>query len=1184
MPKQIQLASNGLCLVHEAKRPAVLYRFGPAGNVAKVEPRLPNIDGFVPLFNGKDLTGWQAHPGQPTKWGVADGILTAKPGNGGFLYSTRSDFGNFHLRAEVRRKPGGSGGVAFRYTLDFQGYEVGIAEQPPGLVDVRTVDPVEKGNGRNIRPVSSRILQPAGEWYTLEIIAFGNQISVVINGKLAAKSIDANNAFSSGRIGLRDNNQTMEFRKIDIKELSSPPPPPVVASGPFVPLFNGKDLTGWTAIRDAGTWRVTDGILTGTAKPGAGICTTRNDFSDFHLRMETRINNGGTAFVHFRSSLDPALPPGNVTNYMAHICGNNTVPFQTGSLSVHNGKGVRNLFQKERLAPPGEWFTHEIIAKGNLITVKVNGQVTKAYGGDDQINSGRISLFNTAKDSIVEFRKIEIQETVKPAGTQFVNRGSGKGLGVLAESKNDGAPIVQWQAIQTAANQYWKLVPVDKEWFNIVNVGSGTCMSALGNPAKNARIGIWQRKDGDPTQEWKLVPSDANDAAWVKIVSRVDGRVLSAIGADDKDGAPVVLIPDVNAAHQLWKVNGLDFLKVVAAKKKDEPAPLAMHVPVPNAEKIAAAEMLMREQFSKEFSKKTLADYLALADRLHKLAKETADPAERYVLLREVRDLAVKAGKTELALKAAEDLIERYDVEEWPTRLETLLVLSKTKLDTEASKQFVDIALTQAAHARAKDQFDIAGKCLNVAETVVRRIGNAVLLGQVLKQEKLNSEFAKEHAEMKAAQEKLQGDAKDPEANLVVGSYWAFRKGDWQTGLPLLALSNNSEIQEAAKKDLAAPDDDKTRVELGEAWWNLAEKKPAQQKSAMQWRAAYWYRQAVPTLTGLPLSKASGRVKQVEEQPAPFKDITGVSEVERFKGHAGAIHRLALAADGKRVFSSGQDGTIREWNLTTGKAKMLLGAQFTKAPVVDFAISPDERSIAYLNHLGKLSVYDSGAAKQPKTKRERDAVPGIYWHATNSAISYTHFQEWSTMAPNSTSSGATFPFSKDELRGNAAALVVAPELDFAAILIQGGGINICRFSNSGGGRQFAGSVSVNASAAAFSKDAKYLVVGGKSGTLYRYDVQGLKAAEAKSLTTYKGHKGPIRGIVLTSDGKRIVSAADDRTARIWDTATGQEVQRLPHLAAVTSLVITRDDRYFVTACADGIVRMWKMPTEKASQP
>ena len=69
--------------------------------------------GWVQLFNGKDLSGWKTRPEQPGTWEVKDGILIGRERQS-YLFSDRGDYGNFHLRAEVKINLGGDSGILFR--------------------------------------------------------------------------------------------------------------------------------------------------------------------------------------------------------------------------------------------------------------------------------------------------------------------------------------------------------------------------------------------------------------------------------------------------------------------------------------------------------------------------------------------------------------------------------------------------------------------------------------------------------------------------------------------------------------------------------------------------------------------------------------------------------------------------------------------------------------------------------------------------------------------------------------------------------------------------------------------------------------------------------------------------------------------------------------------------------------
>jgi TIR domain/Domain of Unknown Function (DUF1080) len=100
------------------RKNAVSTQENPGLEPATVEPKPtlaathPRTVGFLPLFNGKDLTGWYARsPGDLVSWGFEDGVLvcrSAKP-RWGQLDSVRSDYTDFHLRMQTMLSDGEGG-------------------------------------------------------------------------------------------------------------------------------------------------------------------------------------------------------------------------------------------------------------------------------------------------------------------------------------------------------------------------------------------------------------------------------------------------------------------------------------------------------------------------------------------------------------------------------------------------------------------------------------------------------------------------------------------------------------------------------------------------------------------------------------------------------------------------------------------------------------------------------------------------------------------------------------------------------------------------------------------------------------------------------------------------------------------------------------------------------------------
>ena len=107
--------------------------------------------------------------------------------------------------------------------------------------------------------------------------------------------------------------------------------PPVFAKNDFVPLFNGKDLTGWRLQKQsADIWRVENGILIADGVNGkmGRLNTEIPQPKDFHLRVEVRVADKGTSSLRFRCPVDANI--GYSTQFV----------FQGGKLNV-GGLGMQ---------------------------------------------------------------------------------------------------------------------------------------------------------------------------------------------------------------------------------------------------------------------------------------------------------------------------------------------------------------------------------------------------------------------------------------------------------------------------------------------------------------------------------------------------------------------------------------------------------------------------------------------------------------------------------------------------------------------------------------------------------------------------------------------------------------------------------------------------------------------------
>lgn len=210
----------------------------------------------------------------------------------------------------------------------------------------------------------------------------------------------------------------------------------------WVSLFNGKDLTGWQMHPNPNPeiknlvpkkadgkvvafegmvkgktiplWRVEDGKIIGGG-PASHLFSDRDDYTDFHYRVEAKINDKGNSGQYFRTALGPGFP----TGYEAQINATHSDPVKTGSLYPDPRTTLKNYRDKITVldkAPhkPDEWFTQEVIAIGPKITIIVNGTKTIEWEDpDNRYKKGHFALQAHDPGSIMTFRKIEVKEIKK---------------------------------------------------------------------------------------------------------------------------------------------------------------------------------------------------------------------------------------------------------------------------------------------------------------------------------------------------------------------------------------------------------------------------------------------------------------------------------------------------------------------------------------------------------------------------------------------------------------------------------------------------------------------------------------------------------------------------------------------------------------------------------------------------
>jgi hypothetical protein len=137
--------------------------------------------GFVSIFNGKDLEGWQ---GATDGYYVENETIISKEKSGGNLY-TKDEYADFSFRFDFKLTSGANNGVGLRTPLNSNAAYDGMESQ---ILD----DTAEKysklkkyqyhGSIYGVVPAKKGHLNPIGEWNSEEIICKGTHVKVILNG------------------------------------------------------------------------------------------------------------------------------------------------------------------------------------------------------------------------------------------------------------------------------------------------------------------------------------------------------------------------------------------------------------------------------------------------------------------------------------------------------------------------------------------------------------------------------------------------------------------------------------------------------------------------------------------------------------------------------------------------------------------------------------------------------------------------------------------------------------------------------------------------------------------------------------------------------------------------------------------------------------------------------------------
>jgi Domain of Unknown Function (DUF1080) len=338
---------------------------------AQAVPEVEKKEGFLSMFNGKDLTGWRFGNGSalpdklPDVAKVEDGVIkiTGKAPHLGSQW----DYEDFDVRFEWRAMDEKyNSGFYIRSGRSVGANQINLAKGGEGGW-VPGSNGVKLDGAKTVPALQNKW----SEWNAWRVTAVGDKVTFWCNDKLAweATGFEA----KRGYIGLQQEGAKIEFRNLRIKELG-------------YEVLN--DAKKWSI--DGSGWKIDDGTFTPGDKAML-LSTVKNDYKDYVFRVEYRADKDANGGIGLRGE--------KATEHFVVV----------GDLKSGSGAMAHEKPAKKVDYPLGQWNYLELRVKDNKATVWLNGTVVvenaDLKGAPD---AGSISLQQVGKG--LQFRNPRIKE------------------------------------------------------------------------------------------------------------------------------------------------------------------------------------------------------------------------------------------------------------------------------------------------------------------------------------------------------------------------------------------------------------------------------------------------------------------------------------------------------------------------------------------------------------------------------------------------------------------------------------------------------------------------------------------------------------------------------------------------------------------------------------------------------
>ncbi|MHC1769956.1 MAG: protein kinase [Verrucomicrobiia bacterium] len=295
---------------------------------------------------------------------------------------------------------------------------------------------------------------------------------------------------------------------------------------------------------------------------------------------------------------------------------------------------------------------------------------------------------------------------------------------------------------------------------------------------------------------------------------------------------------------------------------------------------------------------------------------------------------------------------------------------------------------------------------------------------------------------------------------------------------------------------------------------------------------------------------------------ATLWDTTTGRELLNITGHRCALRSLDFSPDGERLVTAGDDGTPRVWDAKDGHELLRLEGHRGTVWCVDW--SPVSQQVVTAGEDRTARIWDAVDGRELFTLRGHGKR---VWTAAFSADGQrivTSSLQSEVRVWDASNGCELLSFDAHDRQLNS--IHFSPD---GEQLVGGGSSRALKIWEAATGKEQLVLEGEGTWGVEFSMDGRRILSGGVS-------IEVLQADTGTVLFTFRGHLGPVRAAKFSRDGRWILSASTDQTAKLWDVAAeGDPTLLRGHAGPIMSLAFSPDGQRIVTGGRDQTVRVWE---------